>query len=1079
MCKNIFGLSILVWLFSFSTASAQLDSLINSGEKLTKAAILIDSNEFDLASKELKLIDPRDTNYYKSLATLADVYYQSGEYQKAIETASLGLQKNTEFDPEFLLAQGMSYTLLGDFKKAEEIFDAGLSRFPINHAFHLQKGKMHFLNKEYDKAEKLFFQALEISPFNLISHLYLGNIAILRGEKVKGMLALGLYMTVNNSNNQQLVRLERFLSNEIIDEGSVAKSDLNPFERLDGIVRSKVVYDDAYKQVLPINAAIVKQYQLLFEELPKYNFSKPDPYTKYYLPLYLELIKNKHYDSFIFHILYSSSIKLVPEWSKKNTDKLESFYKVVNNTLYQLRAKRHVPELGYGNDLVSCWHYKNGRLESVGNVQENDKKIGQWHFFYDNGVLISKGDFNKDGDKVGQWHFYHKDGKLKSKENFDTGLIERYHANGSLWQKYFLKNGEVEGEVLIYYDCGTLHEKLYYQQSLRNGSGQVFDPNGVVIEKFTYKEDSLDGVYESFFSTGARSSISYYTKGKLNGPFKRFYSNGAKYSEGNYEMGSAEGVWRFYHDNNQVSEEGSFLNDNRFGTFKYYDRKGVLTEEREYDKEGRVHGLNKNYLDGKLQSVFIYNEGKLTKATYYTDEEKEIATYTESNAILNAKSHSITGQISSEYQIKDGKYEGLWKYYYPSGKLKSEYTYTNDQLHGVVNEYYVNGKLKVTVHYANGERHGPYLEYYENGMLAKKGWNQSGYEQQNWTTYYPNGKIKSEQYYLNGQITGKAYYYTSDGQLYYTEEFDNNNLIANTTYNKSGQVISKSNKKGATEEIIVSYDNGQLRELDQKNCNKLNGKLQRFLDNGKLYTEYNYLNGKREGSFKIHYPNGNVLLEGRYTEDEPTGIWKWYYINGQLETIGKYNNEQRDSVWLYYHENGKLDRIHNFVNGNIHGVSKYYSPEGILLIEKKFNNDDLIAYRDATQPTNKWNKYSGNETIRIKFADGKIALEEVNKDGNLHGTKKMYYQNGKLFSSIDFEFGSKNGNEIFYYSNGIVRSKGKFMHGEEHGKFEWFTTTGLPERSEQYEYGMLNGSAFIYSNGKLQKEVKFWGGQLQ
>lgn len=149
-------LIFIILSFYASGAGAQQDTLVNSGYQLEKAKILSDSGKYTLAIKELKRIDPRDTNYVAALSRLTDVYLVTGEYQEVIKATEEGLSQTSSYRSDFLVSQGMAYTQLGEYEKATNVFDLGIKEFPFYPAFVLQKGKMYYAQKKYDEAEKLF-----------------------------------------------------------------------------------------------------------------------------------------------------------------------------------------------------------------------------------------------------------------------------------------------------------------------------------------------------------------------------------------------------------------------------------------------------------------------------------------------------------------------------------------------------------------------------------------------------------------------------------------------------------------------------------------------------------------------------------------------------------------------------------------------------------------------------------------------------------------------------------------------------------------------------------------------------------
>jgi antitoxin component YwqK of YwqJK toxin-antitoxin module/Flp pilus assembly protein TadD len=1075
---HFYRVFLFLFLCSFHFAFGQLDSLVNSGVQLDKAKALSDSGLYDLAIKELKRIEPRDTNYVNSLSALADVYLSNEQYQQAIETAQLGLQKPSSFRSNLLIIQGMAYTQYGEYEKAKSVFDTGIQEFPFYTTFLLQKGKMYYAQGAYDNAEKLFLQALHLSPFNSISHLHLGIISMLRGEKVHGMMAMGIYLAINNSNNKQLVLLERFVKNELTDEFTLPPSADNAFTRLDGILRSRIAMEEGYKTRISINAGIVKQYQLMFDQLTLQDYSSNDPWIKYYLPVYKQLIKSNLQDAFVYHILKSTSIQQVPEWAKKNQVTLDQFYNVINSNLKQLRESKMLPELGY-KEVVSCWYDNNSRLESIGNKNANDKPIGLWYYFFLNGVMQAKGDYDGQGNKKGLWKYYNDSGYLINTENYDTDLRERFTQEGKCWQKYYLRNNKVDGEVFIYYDCDAVNEHLNYRNGLRNGPGEVYAINGTVLERFTYLNDSLHGKYESYFETGEKQLMSNYERGYLQGTITRFHRNGKVLSQGDYKTGKATGHWKFYHDNGQLSEEGQYKDDNPWGEFRYYDRSGRLKEIRNYNTEGEIHGENTFYYQGNLHYKLKNEKGRMVAVTYFDMTGNEIAAYQEVNGIMTGRSHFPTGEVRSEYTYKDGKATGSWMFYDRSGYLDSEYEYVNDEIHGRVLEYYPNKMIKVKLDYQHGKKHGLYQEYYSNGKLRVQGWYQEGMSQQRWLSFHPNGVIKSDEYFINNQQAGVAYYYAQDGKLFTSDEVNNNKVIDYKIFNEHGEQISKMNYSKSKAEVLAKYKSGGEYQRVEILCGKINGKNSILFSDGTLFRSRNYLNGKLHGPIERAGAFGELMTKGLYIDGNSEGKWIWYYPGGSKETIGRYLNDERDSVWTYYYENGAVSNLNVYDNGKRQGISKLFGPDGQLIAEKKYDQGNLIGYHVGGTPEDAWIIFSGKGILKATYADGKPALEEHYENGKMHGVEKIYYKNGKLFSHANYAHGEYEGEQISYYPDGKVRTKRNYLMDEEHGRCEWYDTMGKLEKVEYYEYGYLHGICTLYKAGKKVKEVKFWYGLPQ
>jgi antitoxin component YwqK of YwqJK toxin-antitoxin module len=70
---------------------------------------------------------------------------------------------------------------------------------------------------------------------------------------------------------------------------------------------------------------------------------------------------------------------------------------------------------------------------------------------------------------------------------------------------------------------------------------------------------------------------------------------------------------------------------------------------------------------------------------------------------------------------REGKFEGLFKSFYPGNKLNVEAYYKENKLEGWVKRYYITGELMEEVFFEENEENGPFKEYFKNGALKAKG----------------------------------------------------------------------------------------------------------------------------------------------------------------------------------------------------------------------------------------------------------------------------------------------------------------------------------------------------------------------
>ena len=75
------------------------------------------------------------------------------------------------------------------------------------------------------------------------------------------------------------------------------------------------------------------------------------------------------------------------------------------------------------------------------------------------------------------------------------------------------------------------------------------------------------------------------------------------------------------------------------------------------------------------------------------------------------------GSIKARFFKKNGKMEGIVKFYYESEQLKTEANFKNGKAEGIGKGYYESGQLKEESNYKNGKKEDIGKTYYESGQL--------------------------------------------------------------------------------------------------------------------------------------------------------------------------------------------------------------------------------------------------------------------------------------------------------------------------------------------------------------------------
>ena len=1071
-----FVASILLATSSFS----QTIPLINSGTVIANGKNLYDSGKYEEAINEFYKVSERDTNYVLMLTEAALTWIAAEKYDKVLPVCDIGLAKPSAYTPYFLRYQAIAEDKLGNFDKSVDLFLKAIKKFPADFGMLYNLGVTFYNNKEYEKAAEQFFNVLAINPFHSGSHLNLGRIAIGQGRKVHGMLSMGMYLSISNTDNARLVLLNNFLDNQVTDEGSIPLFGSNEPEKLDQIIRAKIAMDKKFKSAFPVDAAVVTQFEMFFQQMQTIGEETDDPWIRSYLPIYQYIRDQDLIEPFIYHILSSASNTDVKKWLSKNNKSLKSFFTSVNTAI---RTQREVVSLeSFGNPKpVQAWYNNDNTLNALGEYTADEIRKGHWQFFYDNYTLSAEGDYNSQGKKTGTWKYYNNDGTLKSIEDYNTGEITLYHPNGTKREHFFLRDDKIHGDVELYFRCGPIKEKLTYLNGDRHGKGQSYHATGGVDLSYEYVHNKANGEFKTFYPDGSLKTVAIYKNDDLNGNYQSYHANEKLQSRGQYREGFSVGSWSYYYSNGKKERMGSF-NDSGgpLGEWVYYSEQGLLTEKRQFDDEGRLHGHNTHYFEDKVHYVDTYEKDVLIQSVFYDRTGKEISRQGNPDGNFAVRNYFGTGQLQSEGSYKSGKAHGPWKYYNRFGKLISEYTYADGLLQGKGAEYFASGARKYSLEYKDNALHGYFQEFYQHGPVKQEGWFDHGNREQRWLTYFTDGTPETDGFYLRNSFTGPYYTYSPDSKLHSTNIYENGALADIKNYDSKGNLLTRQTVDQHIQSFEDRFQDTKPSAKFDLLCGSYVNDFTKWYPDGTLYYSVKFQDGKKYGPYAHNNANGIPAMEGSYMEDTPEGPWKVFNFEGTLIQEGRYLNGLQDSVWKFYYPHGSLNSTITYRKDDLHGVARYFSPEGEPLVEKMFVGGDLIAYRHINQNEEDpaWQDFSGTGTISLKNSAGKVVYEETYQEGMRHGYKRIYYNDGNLCEEYRYHLGDFEGPYRLYYPNGKVAENGNFKNDVLDGKVESFRPDGTPSRTEHYSMGTRHGKATYYK-GRIRKDYTFWDGMIE
>ena len=144
-----------------------------------------------------------------------------------------------------------------------------------------------------------------------------------------------------------------------------------------------------------------------------------------------------------------------------------------------------------------------------------------------------------------------------------------------------------------------------------------------------------------------------------------------------------------------------------------YESEGKEVAKELMDRDGSVIKTVGKIPDGLVKEFFL--DGAIREEVYYKDGKKEGV----------AKFYNKKGVILGEFNFKNGKQDGLNRTYYPDGERLKEITFKDGRLEGINREYAKDGRLLFEANFKDDKQDGITTIYHPDGgktvSVYKKG----------------------------------------------------------------------------------------------------------------------------------------------------------------------------------------------------------------------------------------------------------------------------------------------------------------------------------------------------------------------
>lgn len=192
--------------------------------------------------------------------------------------------------------------------------------------------------------------------------------------------------------------------------------------------------------------------------------------------------------------------------------------------------------------------------------------------------------------------------------------------------------------------------------------------------------------------------------------------------------------------------------------------------------------------------------------------------------------------------------------------------------------------------------------------------------------------------------------------------------------------------------------------------------------------------GKKQGYWK-KYDKNILLYEGRFVNDVPTGIFKYYLENGKLKSITNFLNGTHKVKTVMYHDNESIAAEGEFIDQQKNGPWKYYAKDGKLIKEefyaKNLKQGDWKTYSAQTGILLEEETYLDgalNGVQKRYFTTGEINTIIPYINGKMNGLAEVYYPNNVLSTRGMYHNNLRNGIWDYYDESGKLRKSIDFKN---------------------------------------------------
>ncbi len=194
------------------------------------------------------------------------------------------------------------------------------------------------------------------------------------------------------------------------------------------------------------------------------------------------------------------------------------------------------------------------------------------------------------------------------------------------------------------------------------------------------------------------------------------------------------------------------------------------------------------------------------------------------------------------------------------------------------------------------------------------------------------------------------------------------------------------------------------------------------------------------GTCEMCYMNGSLQRRVTFVNGKEDGQDTTLYMSGCPQVIRSFVQGAEHGTWYYYYDSTEyLAWEMNYIMGEKHGKQIYFAKNGDTTLWENYQNGLLHGIK------------------RDYYPDSKIYKEISYSNGVFDGPFKVYNGYGDIIQDLNYSMGKKDKESKYYYDDGTLMRTENWNKGVKEGEFKIFFYDGSIQQSENYKKGRKEG----------------------